>query len=422
MRPVIVQVPSGEGRKVMEAAGNLEAKNTSLLKGSNAEQDLDVILTFISNRRVEPFTEAVNEINNAHITIFPQGVMTLYPPAEKAPDQVTNVEPRSPLEIFLSGLQSKGSWKGFISYAVIASIVVWIGLYTNTQFLLVAAMLIAPFAGPAMNTAIGTARGDVKLLKWSLFRYVVSILVTIFVAILLSLVMGQEITTTLMTDRSQISSVAVLLATVAGAAGAINLVQSERDSLVSGAATGMLIAASLAPPAGVVGMSIALGKWGMVESGVYVLILQLIGINLAGAIVFRLYGLRSTGSRYSRGKKSLFLSSSGITVLILGLLIWWQFNKSPSLQRSTTSKHASADIQSYIEKHPAVRLVETNVRFTRSETEGENPLLCVIYLQKTSSAAQSATELEQQLTEGIKKEVLQKGYNVTPLVQVNVLE
>jgi uncharacterized membrane protein len=32
-------------------------------------------------------------------------------------------------------------------------------------------MLIAPFAGPAMNAAIATARGDGKLLRRSLFRY-----------------------------------------------------------------------------------------------------------------------------------------------------------------------------------------------------------------------------------------------------------
>lgn len=102
--------------------------------------------------------------------------MALYPPEDKAPDQVTDIETRSPIEIFLSGLQSIGSWKGFIGYSVITSIVVWIGLFTNTSYLLVAAMLIAPFAGPAMNTAIATARGDWPLLKEGLIRYFISIL------------------------------------------------------------------------------------------------------------------------------------------------------------------------------------------------------------------------------------------------------
>lgn len=55
-----------------------------------------------------------------------------------------------------------------------------------------------------------------------------------------------------MLQNSQISIAAVLLPLAAGAAGALNLFQSERSSLVSGAATGMLVAASLAPPAGII--------------------------------------------------------------------------------------------------------------------------------------------------------------------------
>lgn len=423
MRPIIVQVPRGQGNNVLEAAEKADAKNISLLKGSDSEKELDVILAFLSNRKVESFTEAVDAIESAQITIFPQGVMALYPPANQAPEQVTNVEARSPLEIFLSGLQSKGSWKGFTAYAAIASIVVWIGLYTNTSFLLVAAMLIAPFAGPAMNTAIGTARGDWQLLKWSLVRYITSLFITICGAFLMSLIMGQDIATNLMTDRSQISSVAVILALVSGAAGAINLVQSERDSLVSGAATGMLIAASLAPPAGVIGMSIALGRWDMAESAIFVLILQLIGINLAGSIVFRLYGLTSKGSRYKRGKKSLFILSSVLTIIGLALLVWWQFSSTPDLQRSSLSKRATADIQKIIERNPIVELVEANVRFTRAETEGEDPLLIVIYVQKKDASQNiSSATLEKNLSSEIKKALAAKDYNVTPLIQVNVLE
>jgi uncharacterized membrane protein len=137
--------------------------------------------------------------------------------------------------------QSVGSWKGFLGYAAVAGFVVWIGLYTNTTYLLVAAMLIAPFAGPAMNVAIATARGDRQLLWRSIVRYFAALAVTIAVAAALSLILRQDIATSLMIERSQISSVAVLLPLAAGAAGALNLVQSDRSSLVSGAATGMYV-------------------------------------------------------------------------------------------------------------------------------------------------------------------------------------
>jgi uncharacterized membrane protein len=60
-----------------------------------------------------------------------------------------------------------------------------------------------------------------------------------------------------MLATNTVSAVAVLIPLVSGTAGALNLVQSERSSLVSGAAAGMLVSVSLAPPAALVGMAIA---------------------------------------------------------------------------------------------------------------------------------------------------------------------
>lgn len=423
MRPLIIQVPKGNGKEVLNKVQQFNGKNFSLLNGSDAERELDIIIAFITNRQVEGFIQELENLPELQITLFPQGVMPLYPPAGQAPDQVTNVEPRSPIEIFLSGLQSKGSWKGFIGYAVVASVVVWIGLFTNTVFLLVAAMLIAPFAGPAMNTAIATARGDWKLLRQGLLRYSISLVITIAGACILSLVLQQDVATPLMVDQSQISSIAVLLPIAAGAAGALNLVQSERDSLVSGAATGMLIAASLAPPAGIVGMSIAIGKWEMVQSGVFLLFLQLVGINLTGSLVFRLYGLSSEGPRYERGKKSIFKASMVLTLVLLGILLSWQFYQTPNLQRSSISQRVVSEIQKIVEANKDVELVESNVRFTRANIQSQNSLLCVIYVQKKKQQTEIPAEsIKKQLTKSIQKGLLQKDYNAAPLVEVVVLE
>ncbi len=190
-------------------------------------------------------------------------------------------------------------------------------MYTNTAYLLVAAMLIAPFASPAMNTAIATAWGDRKLLGRSIFRYFAALTVTIATTWLLSLILRQEMPTTLMLESSQVSAVAVILPLAAGAAGALTLVQSQQSSLVSGAATGMLVAASLAPPAGIVGMASAIGRWDMVTSELFLLFLQLCGINFSAALLFRIYGLSPQGTRYQRGKKRVFFSALAITVIAL---------------------------------------------------------------------------------------------------------
>ncbi|WP_414564142.1 MULTISPECIES: TIGR00341 family protein [unclassified Anabaena] len=421
MRQLIIQVPRGNGKAVIEIAKSHNGANLSRFEG-NADEPIDVVIIHVSNQEVGKVLEELQDLPKAQITLIPTGVMTLQPPASEAPQQVVDVEERSPIEILLSGLQSVGSWQGFLGYAALAGFVVWIGLYTNTPYLLVAAMLIAPFAGPAMNTAIATAWGDRQLLGRSILRYFAALGVTIVITWLLSLILQQEIPTSLMLDNSQVSAVAVILPLAAGAAGALNLVQSERSSLVSGAATGMLVAASLAPPAGIVGMASAVGRWDMVISGVFLLLLQLCGINFSATLVFRLFGLSAQGTRYQRGKKRVFGISLVITVIALAGLLSWQFLNSPNLQRSSLAQRANAEVQKTVAQVGLAKLVESNVRFTRSDIEDQDTLLCVVYVQRQPQVTASAEEIRDRLTQSIQTHLLQQDFNVTPLVDVNVLE
>ncbi|OYD91553.1 TIGR00341 family protein [Nostoc sp. 'Peltigera membranacea cyanobiont' 210A] len=421
MRQLIIQVPRGNGKAVIDIAKSHNGTNLARFEG-NAEEPIDVAIVHVSNREVGKVLDKLQDLPKVQITLIPTGVMTLQPPASEAPQQVVDVEERSPIEIFLSGLQSVGSWRGFLSYAALAGFVVWIGLYTNTAYLLVAAMLIAPFAGPAMNTAIATAWGDRKLLGRSILRYFSALAVTIATTWLLSLILRQEIPTSLMVESSQVSAVAVILPLAAGAAGALNLVQSERSSLVSGAATGMLVAASLAPPAGIVGMASAVGRWDMVISELFLLFLQLCGINFSAALLFRVFGLSAQGTRYQRGKKRVFFSALVITVIALALLLTWQFSNSPNLQRSSLTQRANAQVQKTVEQVGLAKLVESNVRFTRSNIQGQDTLLSVIYVQRQPGVTASSEEIRSRLTQSIQTQLLKQDLNVTPLVDVNVLE
>lgn len=422
MRQLIIQVPCGQGKEVLGIAESLDGKNLAQFEAMGSEGLIDLVLIHISNRQVEKLLTKLEDISKVNITFLPTGVITLRPPSSQAPEQVTNVEERSPIEIFLGGLQSVGSWQGFLGYAALAGFIVWIGLYTNTTYLLIAAMLIAPFAGPAMNVAIATAKGDKQLLGRSVLRYFAALGVTIAVTAILSLLFRQSIPTTLMIEGSQISSVAVLLPLAAGAAGGLNLVQSERSSLVSGAATGMLVAASLAPPAGIVGMASTIGRWDMVISGLFLLLLQLVGINLTAALLFRFFGLSSQGVRYQRGKRWLFPVTLGLTVAILVSLLTWQFSQPINLERSTLAQRANAEVQKVINQSPLVDLVETNVRFTSANIKGQNTLLSVVYVQPRQGVTVSKEEISSRLDREIKTHLEKQNFNITPLVNVTVLE
>lgn len=422
MRFLLIQTPRGQGENVLARARKYNGLNLARFEGYGKDGPVDLAIVNIDNDKVENLLGEIQEIEELSLTLIPRGVITLEPPRSAAPEQVTDVHPRSPLEIFLGGLQSIGSWKGLLGYATAASFIVWIGLFTNTTYLLTAAMLIAPFAGPAMNAAIASARGDWTLLYRTLLRYFSAVALTIILAALLSLVLNQNIATELMVSTSQISSVAVLLPLVAGAAGALNLVQSDRNSLVAGAAVGMLVSVSLAPPAALVGMAAVLGEWAMVKSGLFTLIQTLIAINLSGTIVFRLYGLSPTGVRYARGKTWISWAVIVVTAVLLVGLTAYQLRAAPDLQRSSRAQRAAAQVQQIVNRFGEVELVEANTRFTRADIGGQNTLLVVLYVQRKAAVQSDAEEIRRDLTQQIQSTLFAEGFNVLPLVDVNVLD
>jgi uncharacterized hydrophobic protein (TIGR00271 family) len=424
MRLLIVQVPHGEGQAVLAAAQqhngiNSGAFDSTDLDGSATEQ----VITYLPNDQVGPFMDALTPLPQVRASLLPSGMLTFRPPEAEIAGQAVDVSPRSAFEILVSGLQSIGSWKGFLSYAGIAGIVVWLGLFTNTSYLLIAAMLIAPFAGPAMNAAIASARGDLSLLWHSVLRYFAALGVTIATAALLSLVFRQNVATQMMGDIANISTSAVLLPLAAGAAGALNLSQSERSSLVPGAAAGMLVAASLAPPAGLVGMGTVIGEWDMVVNGLFLLGLQLVGINLAGAVVFRLFGVRPDGPRLERGRAAVTWVSGALAVAGLAGLMLVQFGSgSPEFQRSTIEQHARSSVLSTINANPNAEPVDVDVRFTRADIPDQSTLLVEIYVQRPEGTDVAEEELRQEITRQVQQAILDQDFNISPLVAVTVVD
>jgi uncharacterized membrane protein len=184
----------------------------------------------------------------------------------------------------------------------------------------------------------------------------------------------------------------------------------------------MLVAASLAPPAGVIGMSIAIGRWDMITGGVFLLLLQLCGINLSATLLFRWFGLSTRGARYTRGKKVVFPIALSITVLALTGLLIWQFRNSPNLERASRAQRANAEVQNVVEQESSVQLVESNVRFTQPNIQGQNTLLSVVYVQRSPSTTESDATIRDRLTQAIQTRLMEQGFNVAPLVDVNVLE
>ncbi|MEW4448839.1 DUF389 domain-containing protein [Qipengyuania sp. JC766] len=379
------------------------------------ERDCRLLVLEVPNGRVEDIFARLEEVEPLRASFIPQGIMSLRPPADEAEQAMTDIQPRSPLEIFLGGLQSIGSWTGFLGYSAVAGVIVWVGLFTESVFLLVAAMLIAPFAGPAMTAALATARGDRRLLGRSLVRYVGALGTSIVIAFALSMVFDQQIATGLMVQTSQRSTVSFLLPLAAGVAGALNLAQSERSSLVSGAATGMLIAAALAPPAGLVGMGLAIGQTDLVISSLWALAIQIVGINLAGFAVFRLHGMKTEGARYPRGRPGLSLLSLAVSIGALAALLALQFAEVPQYQQSSIAQRISAAVKDDLSGRGGVTLVSVDSQFSRARPQGQNPVWVTLHLHGDLSEG-AREDLARELSRKVERE-----FGVEALIEITAL-
>lgn len=419
MRRLIVWVPQGGADTVRALATDNGATQAVGFAGQGADGPVDVMMLHAPNRSVDALVGALGALPELRLSMLPHGVLALEPPAQRAPEQVVDVTLRSPLEVLLSGLQSIGSWTGFLAYAVAGGIVVFVGLATDTIFLLTASMLIAPFAGPAMNTALATARGDTELLRRSLLRYVVGLAVAGLAAAAAAVAFGLAGVTATMADTASISVTAVLLPLAAGGAGAMNLAQSERSSLVSGAATGMLVAASLAPPVGVVGMAGVLGEWTMVRDAGFLLALQLVGINLAGAVVFRLVGLRPQGVRYPRGRPVVARVAAASSMVGLVALLTWQIADPPGLQRATYAQQATSVVQDVV-RDDAGTLLDVSADFSLEQAT-DTPTLYVTAAVRPEAGGDSAAA-HARVSARLRRELQRRLPGVEPLVDLTVVD
>lgn len=375
MRQVIVHVPRGQGDRVLDIAREHEGRNMVVIQGERKGQEKDVVILHLSNGRIGGMLDKLGDLSEVNVTLNPSPVLPLDNLSGDVSRQVHDVQLRSPVEVVLSSLRSIGSWKGFLGYAVAAGAVAWLGLYSNTIFLLTASMLIAPFAQPAMNAAIATATGESRLFLYSLGRYAASISLTIAIAFVLTLLIGPETETELMSQIGSVTSVALLLPLIAGFAGAVTLLQTEGDNLVSGAGIGILVAASLTPPASLAGMAAALGHWNTVMTGVFQVLLQLTGINVAASIVFMAFGVTPHQSRYTQGRRSrLGIVLTAVALVLAGLLLWQQ-SASPTLEGKSAAMQARTTVIKSMRERDDAILVDARTSYMETALRGGRAIL-----------------------------------------------
>lgn len=174
----------------------------------------------------------------------------------------------------------------FIVLVILSTLVAAIGLIKNNVAVVIGAMVIAPLLGPNLALGLGTALGDMELMRKSLKTNLAGMSLAIGLSILLGLTWPFDINSPELLSRTDVGLDSLALALASGAAAALSLTTGLSSVLV-----GVMVAVALLPPAATFGLMLGHGQYQMAMGAALLLIANVVCVNLATKVVFMVKGI-----------------------------------------------------------------------------------------------------------------------------------
>lgn len=422
MRYLQVRVRREKAPRVVELAREHGAISPLELAGSDGAGEAGTVLVTLPNDRVGEFIARVaEEVDDAGFLLLPSGVLPVHVPLSEMRSKVADVAPLSTMEMVLAALQSVGTWRGMLLYALFSGAVAAYGVMFDATFLLVGAMLIAPMGAPALVAVVGVAIGDPKMVGRGALRFGAAVGVLVLSAALLGFAYGMEMPTATMELVTSISGWAVLVALVAGGAGAQSQVESDRESLVSGAATGFLVAAALSPTSAVLGLSIVLGRWDYVATMAFQILLQFSAIVTGGWLTLAVYGVNPAKPALERGSNRWRAALGAGLALAAAALVALQLTSS-SLREADLSQGSVEVARDAIRTLEGVRLLDARATFTRPDGDRDAPEMLLVRLAVIHTRGEGAASgVESAVRIAVHAALLAEYPELLPIIEVAAL-
>ncbi|MGW1491170.1 DUF389 domain-containing protein [Streptomyces sp. NPDC002402] len=201
-------------------------------------------------------------------------------------------------------IRAEGTYlPSFYLYLVIAGVIGSVGILTNSQILIVAAMVVGPEYGAITSVALGIDRGNGTRIRQGLFALAVGFLTAIVVTFLFSwAIRGLELQpkafdlgirpVSSLIDAPNVFSVVV--AVLAGIVGIVSLTQARTSALL-----GVFISVTTIPAAADVGVSCAFSSWSEARGSMLQLLLNIVLLIAVGVLTLRFQ--RAVWRRIGRG-------------------------------------------------------------------------------------------------------------------------
>lgn len=208
----------------------------------------------------------------------------------------------------------------FLLLVILSTIVAAIGLIENNVAAVIGAMVIAPLLGPNLALSLGTALGDVALMRQSAQTLFVGILLAVALSAVFGLFWPSALSSPELMSRTSANFDSIILALVSGAAAALSLTTG-----LSGVLVGVMVAVALLPPAATLGIMLGAGHLELAMGAGLLLVVNIVCVNLASKIVFFLKHIHPrTWLEKEKANRAMIRYVLGwiITLLVLLLLMY----------------------------------------------------------------------------------------------------
>jgi len=191
------------------------------------------------------------------------------------------------------------------------------GLLASSAAVVIGAMLVSPLMTPIFGIALGLSRGDFALLRRALVAEFGGVAFILIFSMVLGLLPFALEVTPEMLARTKPTLIDLVVATLAGLAGGLAMV----DERTSPALPGVAIATSLTPPLAVSGLSLAFGSYAGAWGAFLLFFANFLAILAVSAVIFNLAGF-VTRAEFGSGRELLRrFAATAIGLLAVGALL-----------------------------------------------------------------------------------------------------
>ena len=208
----------------------------------------------------------------------------------------------------------------FLILVILSTIVAAIGLIENNVAIVIGAMVIAPLLGPNLALSLGTALGDISLVKKSIKTLATGIALAVILSAIIGYLWVSPLESQELMARTTAGLDSAILALASGAAAALSLTTGLSSVLV-----GVMVAVALLPPAATLGIMLGQMKFNLALDAGLLLSINIVCVNLSSKIIFAIKGIGPrTSQEKAKAKRSMIVYTLGwmVALIILILVIY----------------------------------------------------------------------------------------------------